>query len=159
MGSGKTTIGKKLAGKLGYEFIDLDAAIEKAEGMYIRDIINEKGEAYFREVETHTLKLIELSNKVISTGGGTPYFFDNIKWMKTNGKVVYIELDEAVLFSRLKTTNLEHRPLLKGLDDDGLKVFIHDKLEEREPYYTQAHLKFNPIRDSVEELIQKITLN
>ena len=159
MGSGKTTIGKKLATKLGYEFIDLDAAIEKAEGMFIRDIINEKSEAYFREVETHTLKLLELSGKVISTGGGTPYYFDNMDWMKTNGTVIYIELDEAALFSRLKTTNLEHRPLLKGLDDEGLKAFIHDKLIEREPYYSKAHIKFNPIRESVEDLIQKIALD
>jgi shikimate kinase len=158
MGSGKTTIGKKLAARLAYEFIDLDAAIEKAEGIYIRDIINEKGEAYFREVESHTLRLLDLSDKVISTGGGTPYYFDNIDWMITNGTIVYIELDEAALFSRLKTTNLEHRPLLKGLDDDGLKQFIHDKLGEREPYYMKAHLRFNPIRDSVEELIQKIAL-
>jgi shikimate kinase len=159
MGSGKTTIGRKLAAKLGYEFIDLDAAIEKAEGMYIRDIINEKSEAYFREVETHTLKLLELSDKVISTGGGTPYYFDNMDWMKTNGTVIYIELDEAALFSRLKTTNLEHRPLLKGLDDEGLKAFIHNKLAERESYYNQANIKFNPIRESVEDLIQKIALD
>lgn len=158
MGSGKTTIGRKLAAKLGYEFMDLDAAIEKAEGMYIRDIINEKSEAYFREVESHTLKLLDLSNKVISTGGGTPYYFDNMDWMKMNGTVIYIALDEAALYSRLKMTDLENRPLLKGLDDEGLKAFIHNKLTEREPYYAQAHLRFNPIRESVVGLIQKIAL-
>ena len=152
MGSGKTTIGKKLAAKLGYGFIDLDAAIEHAEGMYIRDIVGTKGELYFRGVESKTLKQLELVDKVISTGGGTPCFFDNMEWMKANGKVVYVELDEAALFSRLKTTNLEHRPLLKGLDDEGLKAFIQTKLAERKEYYLQADIKFNPIRQSLEDL-------
>jgi len=120
--------------------------------MYIRDIIGTKGEPYFREVESKTLKQLELTEKVISTGGGTPCFYNNMEWMKANGKVVYVELDEAALFSRLKTTNLEHRPLLKGLDDEGLKAFIHTKMEERKVYYQQADMRYNPIRQSVEEL-------
>ena len=63
MGSGKTTIGKKLAAKIGCKFIDLDGAIEDAEGMYIRDIIVAKGEPYFRVVESHTLKLLDVQTK------------------------------------------------------------------------------------------------
>ena len=155
MGSGKTTVGKKLAAKLGCGFIDLDAAIEHREGAFIRDIIAEKGENYFREVESAALREVPLEDKVISTGGGTACFFDNITWMKANGRVVYIEMDEAAIYSRLKTTNLEHRPLLKGLDDEGLKAFIHTKLQERLPYYLQADVRFNPIRESIEELIAK----
>lgn len=156
MGSGKTTVGKKLAGKLGCGFLDLDAAIEHREEAFIRDIIAEKGEAYFRQVEAAVLRDVPLDNKVISTGGGTACFFDNMDWMKSHGKVVYIELDEAAIYSRLKTTNLEHRPLLKGLDDEGLKAFIHTKLEERLPYYEKADISYNPIRESIEELIAKI---
>jgi len=156
MGSGKTTIGRKLAAKLGCEFIDLDAAIEEAEGMYIRDIINEKGEPYFRGIESKTLQQLDLTDKVISTGGGTPYYFDNMDWMKASGMTVYVELDEAALFSRLKTTDLNNRPLLRGLDDEGLKKFIHDKLEERGPYYYQAQIRFNPIRQGLDELIATI---
>ncbi len=156
MGSGKTTIGKKLAAKIGCKFIDLDGAIEDAEGMYIRDIIVAKGEPYFRVVESHTLKLLDRTDKVIATGGGTPCFFDNMDWMKANGRVVYVELDEAALFSRLKTTNLEHRPLLRGLDDEGLKLFIHDKLSERKAYYESADVRFNPIRQTIEELVEMI---
>ena len=156
MGSGKTTIGKKLAAKLGCEFIDLDAAIEHAEQMFIRDIINEKGESYFREVESKTLQQLDLMGKVIATGGGTPCYFDNMDWMKTSGLAVYIELEEAILFSRLKTTNLTNRPLLQGLDDDGLKQFIHNKLEERSPYYYQAQIVYDPMKESMEELVAKI---
>ena len=156
MGSGKTTIGKKLAAKVSCEFIDLDAAIEHKEEMYIRDIINEKGEPYFREVESRTLQQFDLTGKVIATGGGTPYYFDNMDWMKANGIAVYIELEEAILFSRLKTTNLTNRPLLQGLDDDGLKQFIHIKLEERSPYYYQAQIVYDPMKESMEELVAKI---
>ena len=156
MGSGKTTIGKKLAAKLGCEFIDLDAAIEHREEMFIRDIINQKGEPYLREVESKTLQQLDLTGKVIATGGGTPYYFENMDWMKASGLAVYIELDEAVLFSRLKTTNLANRPLLQGLDDDGLKQFIHTKLEERSPYYYQAQIVFNPMKESMEDLVAKI---
>lgn len=156
MGSGKTTIGKKLATKLKCEFIDLDAVIEQAEGRYIRDIIADSGESYFRKVESQSLQQLDLIDKVIATGGGTPYYFDNMDWMKINGIAVYIELDEGVLFSRLKTTNLENRPLLKGLDDEGLKKFIHDKLEERGPYYYQAQVVFDPMKESLENLVDAI---
>jgi shikimate kinase len=156
MGSGKTTIGKKLATKLGCDFVDLDIAIEHAEGKYIRDIIAENGEHYFREVESKVLQQLDLEQKVIATGGGTPYYFDNMDWMKINGIAVYIELDEGVLLSRLKMTNLENRPLLKGLDDDGLKKFIHEKLEERGPYYYQAQIVYNPLKESLEHLVDAI---
>ncbi len=158
MGSGKTTIGRKLAARLGCEFVDLDAAVEHAEGMYIRDMIAEKGEPYFRDAESATLRQLDLSDRVIATGGGTPCFFDNMAWMKAKGKVVYIELDAAAIFSRLKTTNLSHRPLLKGLDDAGLRQFIDTKLQERLPFYEQADLRFNPIRESIDDLTGQIPL-
>lgn len=156
MGSGKSTLGKKLAAKLACEFIDLDAVIEQAEGKYIRDIIAESGESYFRKVESQSLQQLDLTDKVIATGGGTPYYFDNMDWMKINGIAVYIELDEGVLYSRLKTTNLENRPLLKGLDEDGLKSFIHDKLEERGPYYCQAQIIFDPMKKTLDDLVNSI---
>jgi shikimate kinase len=157
MGSGKTTIGRKLAAKLNCDCIDLDHAIEKAGGMYIRDIIAEKGEPYFRKAEADTLREIELSGKVIATGGGTPCFYDNMAWMLSKGKVIYIEMNEGMLFSRLKTTGLASRPLVKGLDDEGLKQFIHNKLKEREPYYLQAEIKFDPVKQSLDDLVDSLT--
>jgi shikimate kinase len=156
MGSGKTTIAKKLAARMHYDCVDLDSAIEKTEGLYIRDIIKEKGEGYFREIEAHTLKHLPLTKKIIATGGGTPCYFDNIQWMKSKGTVVFVDMEEGMLFSRLKSTNIEYRPLLKDLDDDGLKAFIHEKLQERLPYYLQADLTISGKDISVADLAEKL---
>ncbi|MCW3127441.1 MAG: shikimate kinase [Bacteroidetes bacterium] len=154
MGAGKTTLGKKLAVKLGYTFVDVDLVLEQKENKYIRDIIADHGEVYFREKETETLKELDLTDKVISTGGGTPCFYDNMQWMNDHGITIFVDANEGVIFSRLVNTNRENRPLLKGLDDEGLKKFIHNKLEERMPFYTQANIKFDPIRQTIRELAE-----
>ncbi len=161
MGSGKTTFGKKLANKLNLQFVDLDAAVlEKYNADNVayptetlNALINEKGFPFFRALESETLRLLNTDNKLISTGGGTPVYFDNMEWMKRRGNVVFLNVDEGVLFGRLKTTNLQERPLLKDLDDDALKLFIHEKLQERMPVYTQAQIHFNPVKQKMEELL------
>lgn len=157
MGSGKTTFGKKVAAKLKLQFIDLDEQIcitNKAES--INRIIESKGFDYFRQTESETLKSLHIENSLISTGGGTPCYYSNIDWMKQNGTVVFLQVDEGVLLSRLKNTNLEERPLLKGLDEEGLKNFINEKLKERLPFYEQAHFVFNPVTEKMEALVEKI---
>ncbi len=157
MGSGKTTFGKKLATKLKLEFVDLDEQIcisNKTES--INSLIELKGFDYFRKTESETLKSISLGNSLVSTGGGTPCYFNNIDWMKKNGTVVFLQVDEGVLLSRLKNTDLEERPLLKGLDEEGLKTFITEKLKERLPFYEQAHFTFNPVNEKMEVLVEKI---
>jgi shikimate kinase len=156
MGSGKSTFGKKLATKLGYGFIDLDEEVVKLAGKSISEIIEQEGEEKFRQLENTALKGLDISNKVISTGGGTPCFYDNIEWMKEHGLVVYLNVPEGVIYSRLKTTDLTQRPLLKGLDDDGLKQFIHTKLEERLPYYYRAKVFFNPVNTDMEYLVRLV---
>lgn len=158
MGSGKTTFGKKLAAKLGYTFTDLDEEVLRfTQSPSLKTLIEEKEIRFFREAESKTLKQLALENRVISTGGGTPCYFDNIAWMKSKGLVVFLNLDEGVLFSRLKNTDLEERPLLQDLDEDGLRTFIHTKLEERMPFYTQAHLNFNPVNQKMEELLTALS--
>ncbi len=157
MGSGKTTFGKKLAAKLGLAFNDLDEVISANNGIpRVQTLIEEKGFNFFREVESSTLKSMDLAGQLVSTGGGTPCYFDNMAWMKNNGVVVYIELDEKSLFNRLKQTELNERPLLKGLDDEGLHKFIREKLQERRPFYEQAHIIFNPLKQKIEELQEEI---
>jgi shikimate kinase len=157
MGSGKTTFGKKLAAKLKYRFIDLDEELcKKYNTPDIKTLIEQKGMDFFREAENLTLKKLNAEQAVVSTGGGTPCYFDAIDWMKRRGVVVFLQVDEGVIFSRLKTTELDERPLLKGLDDEGLKSFISSKLAERLPYYEQAHIVFNPVKEKMEGLVERI---
>ena len=154
MGSGKTTFGKKLANKLELRFIDLDEAIAYKYQLSIKTLIEQHGIDFFRETERDTLKLLDIENAVIATGGGTPCYFDNLEWMKRRGVVVYLNVSEGIIFSRLKNTELEERPLLKDLDDEGLKDFISKKLTERLPFYNQAHISFDPVHEKMESLIE-----
>ncbi|MFI5135670.1 MAG: shikimate kinase [Chitinophagales bacterium] len=124
MGSGKTSVGKKLAALLSAEFVDLDEVIELKESKTISQIFQELGEEYFRERESQCLQsLSEKSNAVIATGGGVPYFHDNMKWMNENGVTVYLQTNSEILFGRLKS-EIAHRPLLHGNSEEELKQFI-----------------------------------
>ena len=160
MGSGKTTFGRKLAAKLKVEFVDIDdVVISKHQVKSIKELIEVKGMDFFRQAESDALRSLTNAEAVISTGGGTPCYFDNLGLMKGRGVVVFLQLEEGAIFSRLKTTNLDERPLLKGLDDEGLKAFIHDKLEERMPFYNRADMTFNPMKQKIEELITQLQSN
>lgn len=157
MGSGKTTIGKKLAAKLKAKFVDLDELVcMETEFPTVKDLIESKGFDFFRQVESDVLKTILPEEKVISTGGGTPCFFDNMEWMKARGVVVFLNVEEGVLYSRLANTDLEERPMLKSLNADDLKLFIRGKLAERLPYYEQAHIRFDPVKENLEQLAKGI---
>ena len=145
MGCGKSTMGKKLAGKLGYEFIDLDHQIEQSIGTTIADYFSVHGEAAFRNLESETLKTFDYPvNAVIATGGGTPCFFDNMEWMNASGLSVYIEMSAVALAKRLESGK-EKRPLLKNLNEPELIAFIENKLNEREVFYKRALLTVNGI--------------
>lgn len=158
MGSGKTTFGKKLAAKLALQFVDLDEEVLRLTGSpSLKSLIEEKEIRFFREAESKTLKSISLEGRVVSTGGGTPCFFDNIAYMKSRGIIVFLNVDEGVLFSRLKNTDLEERPLLQNLNEDGLRNFIHEKLAERMPFYKQADILFDPVNQKTEELLISIS--
>ena len=110
MGSGKSYVGKQLAERIGLDFIDLDHWIEEQEGESIAHIFKTKGEIAFREKERDALhEMAAKENLLIACGGGTPCFFDNMEWMKKRGVVVFLQVDEGVLFSRLKNTDLEER--------------------------------------------------
>lgn len=140
MGSGKSTVGKKLANKMNFQFIDLDKFIEDSTGKSITEIFETRGENYFRDIEHKCLRNIEnQTNTLVSCGGGTPCFFDNMQWMNTKGITVYLQMNPLSLVSRLKQGKNE-RPLLKGKSDEDMLNFISNSLTEREKYYTQAHI-------------------
>lgn len=139
MGAGKTTIGKVLAREMGMEFYDLDNYIEDRFHQKIPDIFAEKGEEGFREIERKMLhEVAEFEDVIISCGGGTPCFFDNIDYLNQQGDVVYLKATPEVLYKHLLMAKVE-RPLLKDKTPDELIAYITNHLKEREPYYTKAH--------------------
>lgn len=138
MGSGKSTIGKKLASYLKYEFIDLDKFIESRVGMSIADYFAAHGEEEFRKMERDVLQNTDYpENVIIATGGGAPTYDDNMQWMNENGKVAYLALSPKALASRLENSNTD-RPLIRNLKGEALVEYITNKLEEREPFYNQS---------------------
>jgi len=139
--SGKTTLGKQLAQAIHSEFIDMDDLIEQNEKKTIAEIFAQKGEDYFRKSEQKTLTdLIAQENKklIISTGGGVPCFFDNMKQMNANGATIYLKVSPKELVRRLKGTGTASRPLLNGKKVEELEREITVKLEERDQFYSQA---------------------
>jgi shikimate kinase len=142
MGAGKTTLGKLLAKDLGVEFIDLDGYIEARFHKTVSDIFAERGESGFRELERNMLQEVgTFDNVVISAGGGTPCFFDNMDFMNANGQTVFLDAGVDVLFNRLKVAK-QQRPILRDKSDDELKSFIVKALAGRMPFYSKANYRF-----------------
>ena len=154
MGSGKTTLGRKLANKMGYEFIDLDHKLEQKVELSIAEYFSLFGEDAFRKLESEILKKTHYpENAVVSTGGGLPCFFDNMDWMKEHGKTVYIKLSPKTLADRLENGK-EDRPLLQEKHGDALIAFIEQKLAEREGFYSQANIVADGLSLTAERLEQ-----
>ena len=160
MGAGKTTLGKAFARAMGLTFVDLDWYIEERFHKTIGQIFAERGEEGFRELEKRMLhEAGDFENVVISVGGGTPCFFDNIDYMNQAGETVFLDVDNRVLFRRLKVAK-QQRPLLANKTDEELMTFIQEALQKRLPYYTKAKHVFNgeflerrrQIQDAVERL-------
>lgn len=138
MGSGKSTVGRLLAARLNFRFVDLDAFIEEGEGTTIPEIFDEHGEDHFRLTEQKYLhSLGKESDLVIAAGGGTPCFFDNMKWINEHGVSVYLKTSAEELYNRLRSEK-EHRPLLSGRSDEEMLKLIQDLLEYRDPFYRKA---------------------
>jgi len=158
MGSGKTTLGRKLANHLGWEFIDLDHKLEQQVELSIAEYFSFFGEESFRKLEGEVLKkTLYPENAVISTGGGLPCFFDNMDWMNQHGKTVYIKLSPKTLADRLESGK-EERPLLQEKHGDALIAFIEQKLSERESFYTQANIIADGLSLTAEKLEQILAI-
>jgi shikimate kinase len=150
MGSGKSTLGKKLAKKIQAPFVDLDMEIEKKEDKSIEQIFNEKGEAYFRKIESAVLSEI-LGNGgdvVLSLGGGTPCFNNNLMLIKKMSTSIYIKLPAITLVQRLNQSNKNIRPLIANLSQSELLPFIEQQLTEREEFYSKADYIYEPLKET-----------
>ena len=138
MGSGKTTLGRALAKALGLTFIDLDNYIELRRCKSINRIFEESGEDGFRTIERNLLhEVCEFEDVIISAGGGTPCFFDNIDYMNSQGTTIYLQVPNERLLERLKIAK-SRRPLLKDKNDEEIKAFIDEQLARREQFYLKA---------------------
>ncbi|HKG05456.1 MAG TPA: shikimate kinase [Pedobacter sp.] len=154
MGCGKSTMGRKLARKLDYVFIDLDHEVEGAAGMSVGDYFTANGEDAFRQLESRTLKEFSYPvNCIVATGGGAPCFFDNMDWMNSNGLAIYIHMTPQALAKRLENGK-EKRPLLRGLDEAGMVAFITAKLAERSLFYNQASRTVEGVSLTTDTLIE-----
>lgn len=143
MGAGKTTLGKKLAKVVDANFIDLDKFIECKYHKTVPDIFEEHGEEGFRLIEQSALlEVSEIENVIISTGGGAPCFFDNMKVMNDSGLTIYIKATPEELASRLRASKTV-RPIVASKADDELIPFIAKHLTEREEFYNQAKVSFH----------------
>lgn len=157
MGSGKSLLGKKIAVLFQRHFIDLDAYIEEQEHKTIARIFQEEGEDAFRKTETRCLReVIDSSQEtVVALGGGTVCFGDNLELVKQAGFLVYIQLNAAALAERLKK-NKQKRPLLTDMPEHEMTQRIAILLEQRLPFYSQAHLIINGLNLTPQVLYQKI---
>jgi shikimate kinase len=156
MGSGKSTFGKRLANHLGYDYIDLDILFEETYRIGIADFFSKYGETVFRKMENELLER-NLAHKqaVVSCGGGTPCFFDNMQRMNENGVTVYLQLTPAALAQRLAQTRRK-RPLIGTLQGGDLVQKISDHLVQREPFYLQAQMVVDGISIDLQKTVEKI---
>lgn len=158
MGAGKTTVGKALSKAMGLQFYDLDWYIESRMRKTVAQIFAERGEEGFRLIERNMLhEVAEFEDVILSCGGGTPCFFDNMDYMNGQGETIYLKADPEVLYKHLLMGKIE-RPLLKNKTPEQLIDFIKEQLEKREPFYTKAmHVLDVSLMDNYEKI--KISVN
>ncbi len=138
MGVGKTTVGRSLAATLGLGFYDLDWYISSRRRKSISDLFAEFGEDGFRNIEHNMLhEVCEFENVVVSCGGGTPCFFDNMEYMNRQGETIYIKASPEYIIEHL-TESRNVRPLLANMDKEQLQTFVIQQIAEREKYYLQS---------------------
>lgn len=166
MGSGKTTVGKVLSKETGMMFYDLDWYIESRMRKTVAQIFAEKGEEGFRKIEHNMLhEVAEFENVIISCGGGTPCFFDNIDYINQQGEVVYLKATPEVLYRHLLMGKVE-RPLIKNKTPEELIAYITEQVAKREEFYNKARYtldvslmdNYEKIQLSVDQLRQLLNI-
>ena len=158
MGCGKSTLGRKLARRLGIGFVDTDTLVEEQAGASVADVFRYEGEARFREAEREALEraIAAGGETVVSTGGGLPTWGDNMQRMNGVGHTVFLRRSAAQIASRLSPYGRRKRPRLRGLDDAGLVAFMEGDMAVREPFYAQAQLVVDCDAMSDDQVVEHI---
>ena len=158
MGCGKSTLGRKIARKLGLEFFDTDKMVEEREGACVADVFHYEGEEYFRQVEREVLDHLIQNNVlgIISTGGGLPTWSDNMAYMNEQGVTIYLRRPAEQIAKRMSPYGRQKRPRLRGLNDEELVAFMTKDMEQREAFYAQADLIVDCEKLSDAELVDWI---
>lgn len=157
MGSGKSTVGRLLAGKLNLPFLDLDDLIVQKSQKSIAEIFKISGEIKFRQQEREILREILEQNEdfVLALGGGTPAYYDNIDLINENSLAVYLRLSPVEIVRRLENET-DKRPLLSHLKPEEILEFIAKHLFERRPYYEKAKIILDIQQLNPEAIAEKI---
>lgn len=157
-GSGKSTFGRMLARELNFVFIDLDHLIEKEEGKLIKEIFEKEGEGKFRELETYYLNqaLDNVEGFVLSTGGGTPCFNDNMDLINEKSISVFLDVPMEELQRRLTKDAASQRPMFFGMSTGEITLKLKDLMAIRSTYYDQAKIKLSGDDPSTELLMSEL---
>ena len=156
MGSGKSTLGKKLSEIKNYEFIDTDKEIEKINSMTINQIFKNFDESFFRQEELSLLKTILKQKKtIISTGGGFVCFNNIMKTIKKNGISIYLKYSSKNLYKRLKE-NYQERPLINKIQENKREEFISELLQKREKFYLESNFVIDCLSLNEDDILRKI---
>jgi shikimate kinase len=157
MGAGKSTTGKKLAIKLGWQFVDSDQAIEEDQGRTVAQIFKDDGEEEFRNLEKDWIEKLNLENTIVAVGGGTPCFNDLNRRMLEQGLCLWFDAPIGMLVSRIMSSKAQ-RPLIAGLSENQLRDKLAHLMNERQEDYQKAHLIFQMNRLSIDDLATYVKL-
>ena len=158
MGAGKSVVGRRLAKSLNLSFYDLDEEIESHYKMSVSAIFQKYDEACFRKLETSVLESFSSKdNFVLSCGGGTPCFGENMAFMNSIGTTIYIKLSTDELVGRI-SSSYHKRPLTEGKSDEELASYVDAMLKKREPFYSMAKITVDASGTDKETLVEKILL-
>ena len=156
MYSGKSTLGRQLAKRLGYQFLDLDILFEERYHTSVPVFFSHYDEAAFRRLEQQLLySTATLNDVVVSTGGGTPCYADNMQWINAHGTSVFLEVSLPCLVARSNASR-KQRPILTRLTPEQREIHIREHLTSRLPIYQQAHILFPADAPDVEALVTEL---